>query len=371
VRALVSETEHDESTYIEETEGEEDLNTASAVYSVSTNLARSVVTANTPSSRAYSPLPTTEWDSIILPRAPLPPKPFATSLPPIPLGLIPPKPRPLTERIGPILNTKPLLGRIGGLYIPPAARYRDDSEFWQSQRIPRIRSKFRPTTRDDASWWQSQSQSNTIKRQRENIRLSQGNHPGPSRKSHLQPSFSQIATLFHTLGEKLFDIKIDDLEVKHGEGIEEVEYVGSYKWIESDDGPTLAVPGKLALLSLGGGANIEPYLIFGIHPRLWGDWCMIKIFRIMRSFPIVSLPVLYFVEAEDQTLRLYYPHHCRLSNRYSYHLPHPTCYTISTWLPAVTTFENYGQRVEKPIITIHPPGGLILSISIVVIRHPV
>jgi hypothetical protein len=73
-----------------------------------------------------------------------------------------------------------------------------------------------------------------------------GNHPGPSRKSHLQPSFSQIAMLFHTLGEQVVSIKIDDLEVRKGEGIEGVEYVGSYKWIESDDGPTLAVPGKLS-----------------------------------------------------------------------------------------------------------------------------
>jgi hypothetical protein len=73
-----------------------------------------------------------------------------------------------------------------------------------------------------------------------------GNHPGPSRRSHIQPSFSQIAILFHTLGEKVVSINIDKLEVKKGEGIEGVEYVGSYKWIESDDGPTLAVPGKLS-----------------------------------------------------------------------------------------------------------------------------
>jgi hypothetical protein len=259
VRGLVSETEHDETTYVEETERddeaeEEDLNTASAVYSVSTNLARSVITADTTSTRAHTPLPTTEWDSIILPRAPLPPKPTHTSLPPIPLGLIPPRPRPLAEKIwGPIPNPTPLIERIGGLYIPPGARLstssRDDSEFWQSQRIPRIRSRYRPPIRDDTSWWQSQSrsQSNILKRQRESVRMAQiGNHPGPSRKSHLQPSFSQIANLFHTLGEKVEKIKIDELEVRKGEAIEGVEYVGSYKWIESDDGPTLAVPGKLS-----------------------------------------------------------------------------------------------------------------------------
>lgn len=43
----------------------------------------------------------------------------------------------------------------------------------------------------------------------------------------------------------MFDVKIDGIEVRNGEKIQEVEYVGSYKWIESDDGPTLAVPGKL------------------------------------------------------------------------------------------------------------------------------
>jgi hypothetical protein len=256
MRALVSETEHDETTYVEETEGdeEEDLNTASAVYSVSTNLARSVISTqfDTTSTRANTPLPTTGWDSITLPRAPLPPKPPHTSLPPIPLGLIPPKPRPLAEKIwGLIPNTKPLIERIGGLYIPPGARLstssRDDSEFWQSQRTPRIRSKFRPPIRDDTSWWQSRSQSNILKRQRESIRMAQiGNHPGPSRRSHGTPSFSQVAILFHTLGEKVENIKIDNLEVRMGEGIEGVKYVGSYKWIESDDGPTLAVPGKLS-----------------------------------------------------------------------------------------------------------------------------
>jgi hypothetical protein len=48
-------------------------------------------------------------------------------------------------------------------------------------------------------------------------------------------------------------INIDELEVKKGEGIEGVEYVGSYKWIESDDGPTLAIPGKLLSQVQGGG----------------------------------------------------------------------------------------------------------------------
>jgi hypothetical protein len=262
VAALVSETEHDETTTTitghEDTEGDEDLNTASAVYSISTNLARSIVSATTASTRAHTPLPTTEWESVILKRAPLPPKPLPTSLPAIPLGLIPPRPRPLAERIwghipDPNISSRPLIERIGGLYIPPGARtgsvpFRDDSEFWQSQRISRNRSRPMDPTRDNTSWWQPRSQSNTIKRQRENIRLSQiGNHPGPSRRSHLQPSFSQIAGLFHTLGEKVDSIKINDLDTKEGEGIKGVQYVGSYKWIESEDGPTLAVPGKLLI----------------------------------------------------------------------------------------------------------------------------
>jgi len=246
VRALVSATEHDETTGNEETE-DEDLNTASAVYSISTNLARSVITTefDTISTRAHTPLSTTEWDSIILPRAHLPPKPPHTSLSPIPHECMPPKPPPLAERIwGSIPNTKPLIERIGGLYIPPAARHRDDLGFWQSHKSHRFKS--RHPIRDDTSWWKSQSQQMTLRRQRENIHFAQiGNHPGPSRKSHLQPSFSQIAILFHTLGEKVDNIKIDDLKIKTEQGIEGVEYVGSYKWIESDDGPTLAVPGKL------------------------------------------------------------------------------------------------------------------------------
>jgi hypothetical protein len=40
-------------------------------------------------------------------------------------------------------------------------------------------------------------------------------------------------------------IKINHLKIEKEEGIEGVEYVGSYKWIESGEGPTLAVPGKL------------------------------------------------------------------------------------------------------------------------------
>jgi len=256
VIALVSETEHDETVQsrVEEDE-EEDLNTASAVYTVSTDLARSVNSTrfDTTSTRASSPLPTMEWDSVLLT---LPPK--------LPVSLLSPKPRSLAERIwgqipDTIVNPTPLIERIGGLYIPPAARHRDDLGFWQSQKPFRSRSKDRmPAGRDDTSWWQSQSQANTIKRQRENIRFSQiGNHPGPSRRSHLRPSFSQIAILFHTLGEKMFDIKIDEIEVRNAEKIEEVEYVGSYKWIESDDGPTLAVPGKLSTPKLWGNELIK------------------------------------------------------------------------------------------------------------------
>jgi len=259
VIALVSETEHDETVQSRaEEDEEEDLNTASAVYSVSTNLARSVISTrfDTTSTRARSPLPTTEWDSIVLRKAPLPPRPS------IPLSFL--GPRPLAERIwgqfpNATVNTTPLIERIGGLYIPPAARHRDDLGFWQSQKPFRGRSKYRmPAGRDDTSWWQSQSQADTIKRQRQNIRFSQiGNHPGPSRRSYLQPSFSQIAVLFHTLGEKNIDVKIDEIEVRNGENIEGVEYVGSYKWIESDEGPTLAVPGKLSTSRLWGNELIK------------------------------------------------------------------------------------------------------------------
>jgi len=71
-------------------------------------------------------------------------------------------------------------------------------------------------------------------------------HPGPSRRCLVQPTFSQIAVLYHSLGEKVDNFKISELEVRQGDGISDVEYAGSYKWIEGDEGiPTLAVPGTL------------------------------------------------------------------------------------------------------------------------------
>jgi hypothetical protein len=42
-------------------------------------------------------------------------------------------------------------------------------------------------------------------------------------------------------------LKIEELVLRLGENIADVEYVGSYKWIEGEKGvPTLAVPGKLS-----------------------------------------------------------------------------------------------------------------------------
>ena len=74
--------------------------------------------------------------------------------------------------------------------------------------------------------------------------------PGPPRRRIL-PSYTQVATLHSGLGERILKKDFDplkDLTPRFGEDIEDVEYVGSYKWILPDESgrPTLAVPGKLA-----------------------------------------------------------------------------------------------------------------------------
>jgi hypothetical protein len=99
---------------------------------------------------------------------------------------------------------------------------------------------------------------------------------------------------------------------------------------------------------------------------------MIKRFRITKSFLIVSFLVhCLHDEANCQTLRLYFLHRCRLSNLSFYHSHHLMFSTISTWSLAETIFGNYGQPVERPIATIHPPGGSMLNISTVVTPPPV
>ena len=237
ITALVSDTEHDEE--------EEDLNSASAVYSNSTNLSRTVSSLSSSSidlpTRTHTPLPIMEWASVDIRVAPLPPKPTG----PLPL------PVPLLGRIGPLHqpggSTRPLAQRIGKLYVPPSARFanglhpsRDDTSFWQSQTLNR--GKIQPP-RDDGRWWRKEN----LRRQKVNFHSSKTtNQPGPSRRCILQPTFSQVAVLFHHLGEKIDTLKTADLEVRKGEGISGVKYAGSYKWIEGEEGvPTLAVPGKL------------------------------------------------------------------------------------------------------------------------------
>jgi len=235
ITALVSDTEHDE---------EEDLDSASAVYSNSTNLARTISSFEPEIdllTRTHTPLPTREWASVDIRVAPLPPKPSG----PLPL------PVPLLGKIGPLHShgnsTRPLAERIGRLYIPPSARFanglypsRDDTSFWQSQTLNG--GKIQPP-RDDSRWWQKEN----LRRQKINFHSSKTtSQPGPSRRCMIQPTFSQVAVLFHHLGEKIDSFKMTDLEVRKGEGISGVKYAGSYKWIEGEEGvPTLAVPGKL------------------------------------------------------------------------------------------------------------------------------
>lgn len=255
ITAVVSQTDHGETT---SGRTEEDLDNVSALYSESTNLARSIIThtistvdtdAEESSTRAHTPLPTREWTSVDIRAAPLPPKPLA-QFPITPfLQGNDSRPRPLADRIGGYVgNPRPLVERIGGLYIPPGRqeRERDDNSFWQSQAVSRNdNDRFRPRgpTRDNNDSINTRWQSEVIRRQRRNFNKQSPSQPGPSRRCLIPPSFTQIAVLFHSLGEKMTSIKLDDLEVREGEGIENVVYAGSYKWIESDDGPTLAVPG--------------------------------------------------------------------------------------------------------------------------------
>lgn len=93
----------------------------------------------------------------------------------------------------------------------------------------------------------SRTDNDLNRRQRENIRIKASDLPGPSRKGTLQPTFTQVAILFHTLGEEVGELRPDEVAIREGEEIRGVEYTGSYKWIESEDGmPTLAVPGMLS-----------------------------------------------------------------------------------------------------------------------------
>lgn len=272
VVAVVSETAHE--TEVEREDEEEDLNDASAIYSVSTNLARSTTTVELDNlTRTHTPLPTTEWGAVGIPVPNpingLPSKPIVTL--PLPTSR---NTRTLAERIGShfhnrdggIGETRPLIERIGGLYVPPNARareYRDDLGFWQyptTRPSRRFNHREREIARDDDDFWQSQRlvqirkdegratwwQSEIVRRQRINLNRQSPSHPGPSRRCLLQPTFSQVAVLFHSLGEKLISLRLWELEVRDKEGIEGVEYVGSYKWIESETGPTLAVPGNFS-----------------------------------------------------------------------------------------------------------------------------
>ena len=72
--------------------------------------------------------------------------------------------------------------------------------------------------------------------------------PGPQKRSTV-PSYSQLASLHLGLGERVLERDFNPLEElipRFREAITEVEYAGSYKWIEPDESgrPTLAVPGK-------------------------------------------------------------------------------------------------------------------------------
>lgn len=195
-------------------DSDEDLNTASAQYCISTNIDRlSVATPSIVSSFATRP------------RAPSP-------------SPTPPTPAPLSRFYGPDLPKpppRPLIERLGPKYIPPGSIGRSILAKW-------------PTIPMGGGRWNSKADNKLIQRQRENIRIKASDLPGPSRKGTLQPTFTQLAVLFHTLGEEVGDLKPDEVAIREGEEIRGVQYAGSYKWIESEDGmPTLAVPGMLSV----------------------------------------------------------------------------------------------------------------------------
>jgi len=207
ISALVSESDFEE---------DEDLNTASAQYCISTNIDRlSIVTPSVISSLATRP------------RTPSP-------------SPTPPTPAPLPRFYGPDLPKpppRPLIERLGPKYIPPGSIGRSILATW-------------PTIPMGGGSWNSRNSrtdNDLNRRQRENIRIKASDLPGPSRKGTLQPTFTQVAILFHTLGEEVGELRPDEVAIREGEEIRGVEYTGSYKWIESEDGmPTLAVPGMLS-----------------------------------------------------------------------------------------------------------------------------
>jgi hypothetical protein len=199
---------------------DEDLNTASAQYSISTDLDRLSIVTAAPSSGFPTPTPAPNQG-----RTPSPPPLLLppSSLPPVHV------PRPLIERLGP-------------RYIPPGSMGRSILAQWPTIKIGG--GRWNPNPNSDP-----RGNSDLIQRQRENItKKAIADRPGPSKKSTLLPTFTQIATLFHTLGAEIEQLKPDQVIVRKGEEIRGVEYAGSYKWIESEDGmPTLAVPGKLPI----------------------------------------------------------------------------------------------------------------------------
>lgn len=195
-------------------EGEEDLNKASAQYSIFTSLAR----------RAG----------------------HGGSIPQVPaIGVTPPAP-PVA------VAGRALMDRIGPRYIPPIPRR------WPQNQVP-FSSSLSPITPSPSSlklgsgrafhspnwtWnWRSPTLSSNLQFQ---ARADRGSSPSVRRTG--MPNFTEVAVLFDSLGEAIVNLQVGDLIPRVHEGIKEVEYAGSYKWIDGEEGvPTLAVPGMLAV----------------------------------------------------------------------------------------------------------------------------
>lgn len=197
---------------IEETAEEDDLNIASAHYSQSTILARK-----------HGPL----IDRISCPVA----QGFGSSPPPDP------RPTPaLIDRIGPALYVPPIRRRYPPILpIRPPSRPRFAAALGGTW-TPHSNRNFRsPALSPDWRLPLAPFQTDPPDPERRS---------GPSRPYMGRPSYAEVAACFHELGDVAIYLHARDLVVRMNERVEGVRYVGSYKWIDGEEGvPTLAVPG--------------------------------------------------------------------------------------------------------------------------------
>jgi hypothetical protein len=163
------------------------------------------------------------------------------------------KPAPLADRISrPVPPPAPthvpapaLVDRIGPLYIPPIRRH------WPHIPPPPRALPPLPLRPDPTPVWKPTSnkvfRSPALSPNWRHPNPQPDRRSGPSRPYRGKPRYSEVATLFHDLGEFVLDLKVTELVVRMNERVEGVRYAGSYKWIDGEEGvPTLAVPGMFS-----------------------------------------------------------------------------------------------------------------------------